>query len=739
MGKAKGIRAGRAFVELGVDDRTAAGLRAVSAKMRRFGNQVGALGRSMLLVGGAALATFGAALKSFSGIGDAMAKMAKRTGFSVEALSGLAYAAELSGSSVEDLEKGIRRMQATVVDAGLGLSTALDALGFLKLGFEDLSGLSPEDQFELIAERLSKIEDPTLRAATAMKIFGRAGTKLLPMFAGGAAGMKAAIAEALRLGLIMSGEDAAAAEVFTDAMTRLWKQVKMFVFHVGAALAPELLALAGRLSEAASRTLKWISANRGLIAQKILMIAKIAAWVAGIGLALVVVGKLIGVIAGLIKVMAGLKIAMAFLWANPIVAVIGAIAVAAGILAIAIRAWGDAQEALNKRAEAALDRGDKQRSQDMDRMARLEKLAAKENLNNDQMKEAQGLAEALQGHYGNLGIKIDETAGKISLAADAQERLNHAMRAVTILQLSQEIDELKGRIGKLHAKQLEMVDGWKTAWVAPELLQDVGRDIDKLQTKMFAATTRLKALKAGEGWALTGGAKPGAKAGVKTPAELAAESAAKAMAAADRRIHQLTIGQIKDEKRRSLASINERYDHEIKATRDQAAEKMWSAEQTDAVIRRLQNARNLELADTGAKFDAKAQSEMDKRAQARFDSEKDRAAQIAELELRTKYAGVELERKLLDLAESREAIALRTAGASLQELQQLRKEYGLRRKLLGTRGAIETAAMGAWTALGGRAFAPETGMESLKQSSRETAENTRKIADGIATFMPRFT
>jgi len=71
------------------------------------------------------------------------------------------------------------------------LSTAVDALEDLGLTFKDLDGLSPEQQFKLLADRISQVEDPTRKAAIAMSLFGRTGTNLLPMFAAGAKGIEA--------------------------------------------------------------------------------------------------------------------------------------------------------------------------------------------------------------------------------------------------------------------------------------------------------------------------------------------------------------------------------------------------------------------------------------------------------------------------------------------------------------------------------------------------------------------
>ena len=60
-------------------------------------------------MGGAAIIGFGIkAVNSFADAGDAIQKMALRTGFSTEALSELKFAAEQSGASLEDNREGIK-------------------------------------------------------------------------------------------------------------------------------------------------------------------------------------------------------------------------------------------------------------------------------------------------------------------------------------------------------------------------------------------------------------------------------------------------------------------------------------------------------------------------------------------------------------------------------------------------------------------------------------------------------
>lgn len=363
MVNASSIRAGRAFVELFADDsKLVRGLRQAEKKIKAFGSSIRTLGLKTVALGSAILAPLAASAKLFAGYGDSVAKMARRTGLSVEALSELQYAAGQSGVDVADLENGLRRMQRTVFDAGRGLKSATDALGSLGLGVADLAGLAPEDQFKLLADRISRVDDPTRRAAMAMQLFGRSGTQLLPLFASGAQGIEALQAEARRLGLTMSAEDAKAAEVFSDTLSRLWLVVSMGVFHVGAALAPTLEALAERFTRVAMALSDWIKENRGFIVSAL----KLGAVILGVGIALTVLGTVISgigsafgilasVIGAVLPVLKVLVAAIAFL-ASPVGIVIAAVvALGAYILKVtglgakALDWLGDKFQALKER------------------------------------------------------------------------------------------------------------------------------------------------------------------------------------------------------------------------------------------------------------------------------------------------------------------------------------------------------------------------------------------------------
>lgn len=289
MADTKGIRAGRAFVELGVNDQLTKGLAKAAKQLKAFGEGLKSIGKHLLGAGLGVLGFMAGAAKAFSEGTHELLEMSERTGVSVEALSELGFAAAQSGLDMEGLEKGLRKMEKTVGQAALGSDSANESLSRLGLTVADLIQLTPDRQFELIADRLSKIKDPTLRAALAMEIFGKSGTELLPLMQDGAKGIEELRKKAQELGLTVSTETAQQAALLHDALNALWMVGKKLYVTIGSALAPVFTALA----EAATRTI--VSATAWIREHKTIIITafQVAAAVAGIGLALYATGTVI--------------------------------------------------------------------------------------------------------------------------------------------------------------------------------------------------------------------------------------------------------------------------------------------------------------------------------------------------------------------------------------------------------------------------------------------------------------
>ncbi len=303
MASSQGIRAGKAFVELFADDtKLVRGLKAAEQRLKAFGAGIRSLGTKVFSLGAAIVAPLVATTNVFASMGDQLAKMAIRTGISVEALSELGYAAEQSGSDLATLENGVRKMQKFLVDASKGSQTASFTLGKLGLRLADLAGLAPDEQFALLADRLSEIRDPTLRAALAMEIFGRTGTNLLPLMQDGAKGIEELKQQARDLGLTIRTEDAQAAEVFGDRLSDLWKVMKSGTFAIGATLAPLLQDLVVRATKVVKVVVDWVRQNQQLV----ITVFKLGAAAMAGGAAVIVLGSMISGIGAVLGMFAGI-------------------------------------------------------------------------------------------------------------------------------------------------------------------------------------------------------------------------------------------------------------------------------------------------------------------------------------------------------------------------------------------------------------------------------------------------
>jgi len=211
----------------------------------------------MTAMGAAIVGSLALSVKAFATAGDEVQKMALRTGFSTEALSELRFAAELSGTSLKSFETATRRMSQSIVQAEDGLTTATRAFERMNIDFRDLKGLAPEDQFFIIAGAMADMADETQKVATATELFGRAGTQLLPLLAGGAQGIQDMREEARKLGIVFSQEAANKAAEFNDALTRVKGAAQGLMFTIAEVLIPTLTSVVTKVSAAVSAFKDW--------------------------------------------------------------------------------------------------------------------------------------------------------------------------------------------------------------------------------------------------------------------------------------------------------------------------------------------------------------------------------------------------------------------------------------------------------------------------------------------------
>jgi hypothetical protein len=180
---------------------------------------------------------------------DQLGKFSQRIGVSVEALSAYQHVAELSGITTQTLNIAWQRMTRRVSEAAQGTGTAVKALEELQLNVKELQALSPDKQFEEIAESMAGLETQADRVRIAMALFDTEGVALVQTMKDGKAGLEAMKEEAAALGLVISERAAANAALFNDSLTRMQGSMKGLQNLIAEQVMPTITGLANRFTE----------------------------------------------------------------------------------------------------------------------------------------------------------------------------------------------------------------------------------------------------------------------------------------------------------------------------------------------------------------------------------------------------------------------------------------------------------------------------------------------------------
>ncbi len=281
------------------------GLKSSQSNIAAFGSAVG----GAMAAAAAAVVTAGAAIgvtvKKFIDDFDTLAKTSQKIGVPVEQLSALAYAADLSDVSFEQLSKGVGKLNKAMVEAAAKpTSEAANAFRALGVSATDSGGKLKSSQtvMEEIAGKFEGIKDGAGKTAVAMALFGKAGADLIPLLNGGRDGLKEMADEAAQFGAVVSTKSAKEAENFNDNLTRLGYAVKGVFVQSTSQLLPILVDISNKMVEAAknSSALELVvtaltASMKGLVTAGVL-----------IGATFQVVGDLLSIVwGGLAKVIKG--------------------------------------------------------------------------------------------------------------------------------------------------------------------------------------------------------------------------------------------------------------------------------------------------------------------------------------------------------------------------------------------------------------------------------------------------
>ncbi|HEY3679034.1 MAG TPA: hypothetical protein VGL45_09960 [Bradyrhizobium sp.] len=204
--------------------------------------------------------------KSQIELGDQLSKGAIKAGISAGAFSELAFAAKGSGVGLDELSASLAKMQKAISTAGSGVGTAKATFDALGLTFAQIKALTPDQQFEVFAQRINDLKVPADKTRAAIELFGRAGADMLPLFSQGAEGIAKARLEAGLLGASFSDDTIERLHQTQESLDHVTSSLKGLGTAVVVDVAPSISLLADRLTAFLSGDeLKTVTAQIALV------------------------------------------------------------------------------------------------------------------------------------------------------------------------------------------------------------------------------------------------------------------------------------------------------------------------------------------------------------------------------------------------------------------------------------------------------------------------------------------
>jgi len=213
---------------------------------------------ALAAAGTAAGAAVAAAVSHVMDMADHLDELSSQTGMSAEGLQELAFAAKLSGSSLEAVAGATNKMQKALIEG----NTVFERLG---LSAAKLKAESPDQAFKDVAEAIRNLPTAAQQSAAAMEAFGKAGATMLPAIL---AGFDDAAAKARELGIVLSGADVKAAADLkdqTDTLAMAWEGV-INQFGAAAISSGAMQPVVAELTKTLGELSQWTTDHRSDIA-----------------------------------------------------------------------------------------------------------------------------------------------------------------------------------------------------------------------------------------------------------------------------------------------------------------------------------------------------------------------------------------------------------------------------------------------------------------------------------------
>lgn len=304
---------------------------------KQFGSKISDANKSVLKFS-ATFTAIGAAViaatKLTANYRDETMKAARAAGSTAEEFSALRYAADLSGIGMGELQKALQKVNNPLTEA----KKEYQRLG---IAMEDVNG-NAKTQMQLVEEVADKFKgmgSAAEKSASAVRLFGERGSRMVNLLGGGADKLREMTQEAERMGIVFDERAGEQAELFNDNITRLTTSIKGLIQQTTGAII-EFVNETGILKSLSgviqSVTGLWQSLDEET--------REIIVTVGGVVTA---VAALTLVITGLVAVIPMIGAALKTLNFNPVILAISLIVVAFATLAIAaVKHWDQIKSAI---------------------------------------------------------------------------------------------------------------------------------------------------------------------------------------------------------------------------------------------------------------------------------------------------------------------------------------------------------------------------------------------------------
>lgn len=195
---------------------------------------------------------------------DRLATQAQRIGIDIRDKQLLDFAAKQSSVSIDQLDRGLKKYNMTVLNAASGNEKASAGFKAMGLNASEITNLPLPEQMKAIADGLENITDVRKRQQIAVQLFGKDGASLVSLLGQGGDELEKLFKKREELGPLLSKEDAAAVKDANDAMERAAMSLDLAFKKSVAELAPLVEALADFSTSDMGKGIRGADTNSGI-------------------------------------------------------------------------------------------------------------------------------------------------------------------------------------------------------------------------------------------------------------------------------------------------------------------------------------------------------------------------------------------------------------------------------------------------------------------------------------------